>query len=80
MTEVVLPQHDMDAFVTCPLCLLLGTHVVEQDVFSCKKIDLGDGECAEIRTMSDPPDGTVVVYRTCSFCGYRWRKIAKETA
>lgn len=78
--DVVLPRHDLDAFVTCPKCLCLGTHTVEQGVFRCRTEDLGDGEVAEIRAMTDPPNGTPVVYRTCTFCGYGWRKIAEEAA
>lgn len=75
LEDLVQPQHDLDPFVTCPRCLCLGTHHVEQGVFRARTVDVGNGDTEAITVWGDPPDGTPLVWRTCVFCSYRWRRV-----
>lgn len=75
LDDIVEPSHDLDPFVTCPQCLCLGTHHVEQDVYRTITCEVGNGDTVEITAWGELPAGAAVVYRTCVFCSYRWRRV-----
>lgn len=65
--------RDVETQVQCPACQLMGHHPFEQHIFHTATVPGADGPIA-IPYLSDPPDGTPVVTRTCVFCGHHWMR------
>lgn len=80
MTDLLQSCDDYDGFCTCPSCGLVGTHSVEHTVFRTRTIPGADGDAVTVFSWGDPPDGTPLVRRTCTFCAHVWDRTAQEAA